>query len=111
MSSDDFLQETLVEPTVTPPTSSGSLKTTGKKRKRSKNQLLGNAAKKPKIKRRNFENEANIDVGAGLNNAFAEMDSQLLADYVAQRTRTYETSLSVIELEDRYISGRLSLIS
>lgn len=105
MSSDDFLQETLVEPTVISTISNEIVKSTGKAKKRSKNQLLGNAAKKPKIKRRNFENEATIDVEAGLNNAFAEMDCQLLADYVAQRTRTFESDLSVIELEDKYISA------
>ncbi|POS85812.1 hypothetical protein EPUL_001062 [Erysiphe pulchra] len=105
MSSDDFLQKTIVEPTVIATSSNGIVKTTGKGRKRSKNQSLGNAAKKTKFNRKNFENEAKINVETGLNNAFAEMDSQLLADYVAQRTRNYESDLSVIELEDKYISA------
>ena len=46
-----------------------------------------------------------LDLSVGVNRSFAYMDSQLLADYVAQRTKKFESDLSSVELEDRYISG------
>ena len=49
--------------------------------------------------------EDGLDIGAGLNKAFSHMDSQLLADYMAQCTRKHESDLSTIELEDKFIPG------
>jgi protein CMS1 len=56
-------------------------------------------------KKQKTANEEELDPAAGINKAFARMDNQLLADYVAQRTRRFESELSSIELEDRYIPG------
>jgi protein CMS1 len=53
--------------------------------------------------------ENNLDLSIGINKSFAHMDSQLLADYVAQWTRKFESDLSSVELEDRYISGNYSI--
>jgi len=50
-----------------------------------------------------------LDLSTGINKSFAHMDSQLLADYVAQRTRKFESDLSSVELEDRYISGKYAV--
>ena len=105
--SDDDLQEPLIERlSASPEPENGKPQ---KKRKRgaegeSKGEKL---AKKPKTKKQKqqFE-EDNLDVEAGINKAFAEMDSQLLADYVDQRTRQFESDLSPVELEDRHISRR-----
>lgn len=41
-----------------------------------------------------------------INEAIADMDNQLLADYVAQQTRRFEDQLSSVELEDKYLPGK-----
>ena len=50
-----------------------------------------------------------LNLSMGINKSFAHMDSQLLADYVAQRTRKFESDLSSVELEDKYISGNYAM--
>lgn len=55
----------------------------------------------------NMNEDVDSKVDVGINNAFSNMDSQLLADYVAGRTRKFESDLSSVELEDRYIPGML----
>ncbi|KHJ33518.1 hypothetical protein EV44_g4429 [Erysiphe necator] len=105
MSKDDLLQEPIVEHTIPSTDSKDRVKNKEKKRKRNEIQSSTGLVKKLKTKRRTFENETKIDVETGLNNSFAEMDSQSLADYVAKRTKTYESDLSPIELEDKYISA------
>lgn len=98
--SEDDLQEPLVERLSASPDPENK-DTSSKKRKR------GSAidTSKPKSKKAKAQNEDDLDVEAGINRAFAQMDNQLLADYVAQRTRKYESDLSMIELEDKYIPG------
>ena len=49
--------------------------------------------------------EADLDVEAGVNKAFERMESQLLADHVAQRTNRFGTDLSSVELADLYVSA------
>lgn len=105
MSVEDELQEPLLEqlsaspePDFTGPSS--------KKRKRGVVEQGAKKAAKTKSKKTTEDDE--LDVLAGINNAFSHMDNQLLADYIAQRTRKYESDLSSIELEDKYIPGRLS---
>jgi protein CMS1 len=56
-------------------------------------------------KQRTAAEDDDMDLSICINKSFAHMDSQLLADYVAQRTRKFESDLSSVELEDRYISG------
>ncbi|RQM06664.1 hypothetical protein DH86_00001294, partial [Scytalidium sp. 3C] len=41
-----------------------------------------------------------------INEAIADMDNQLLADYVAQQTRRFEDQLSSVELEDKYLPAK-----
>jgi hypothetical protein len=65
------------------------------KRKKAKN---AKKAKQPK----DIEEDA-LDLEAGVNHAIAHMDSQLLADHVAQRTKRFHTELSDMELEDLHI--------
>jgi protein CMS1 len=65
------------------------------KRKKAKN---AKKAKQPK----DIEEDA-LDLEAGVNHAIAHMDSQLLADHVAQRTKRFHTELSDMELEDMHI--------
>ncbi|CAD0099635.1 unnamed protein product, partial [Aureobasidium mustum] len=65
------------------------------KRKKAKN---AKKAKQPK----DIEEDA-LDLEAGVNHAIAHMDSQLLADHVAQRTKRFHNELSDMELEDMHI--------
>lgn len=104
MSTEDNFQEPLLErlssspePTTTP---------SSKKRKRGSDEpATKKTAKKPKSKKAKEAQDDELDIEAGINNAFSHMDNQLLADYIAQRTRKYESDLSSIELEDKYIPG------
>jgi U3-containing 90S pre-ribosomal complex subunit CMS1-like protein len=52
-------------------------------------------------------NDELLDAEAGLNRAFGSMDSQLLADYLSQKTARFGTDLSPVELSDLYISGEV----
>lgn len=86
-----------------------------KKRKREDGPSEKDAAKaeKKRAKRRNqkklkakaIDNEQ-LDEKLSVNHAFEHMDSQLLADYINQRTRLYGKELSTVELEDRFLPGR-----
>ena len=64
----------------------------------------GGAKKKRKKPVR--EDEEDLDVEAGLNRSFERMDSQLVADHIAQKTSRFGTDLSSVELSDLYISGK-----
>lgn len=101
MSDNDELQEPLVERLSSTPE---PRPTPGAKRKRgsatTKIQKPVNQKKKQKI-----TDHGDLDLELSINRAFSQMDSQLLADYLAQRTRNFESNLSSIELEDRFISG------
>ncbi|RKF71153.1 Protein CMS1 [Golovinomyces cichoracearum] len=99
MSNRDSSEEKNLEPSTSSPQLK-SLKDGSKKRKRSSHESAVHP-KKSKFKKIP-ENDV-IDSEAGLNTAFSGMDSQLLADYVAQRTRMYECDLSSVELEDKFI--------
>lgn len=61
--------------------------------------------KKRKRMHQQEHDEADLDVDARLNHAFERMDSQLLADHIAQKTTRFATDLSSVELSDLYISG------
>lgn len=61
--------------------------------------------KKRKRKHLQEHDEADLDVETGLNRAYERMDSQLLADHIAQKTTRFGTDLSSVELSDLYISG------
>jgi protein CMS1 len=47
-----------------------------------------------------------LDEQHGVNKAFQLMDSQLLADYLAQKTSRFGKDLTVVELADLSISGQ-----
>jgi protein CMS1 len=106
MSIEDDLQEPLLERlSATPEPDSKSVGPTSKKRKRGVvEQAAKKAAKKTKSKKGTID-EDELDVDVGIKRAFSHMDNQLLADYIAQRTRKYESDLSSIELEDKHIPG------
>lgn len=60
---------------------------------------------KKKRKKQVREDEEDLDIEAGLNRSFERMDSQLVADHMAQKTSRFGTDLSSVELSDLYISG------
>jgi protein CMS1 len=78
-----------------------------KKRKRGTKVMISakDDSKKSKSKKKKTDEEDGLDIELGINTAFAYMNSQLVADHVAQKTRKYESDLSSIELEDKYIPG------
>lgn len=89
-----------------------------KKRKRNAEDELGReepskTAKKSKKKRpkkpKDIDDEA-LDSELGLNHAIGHMDSQLLADHIAQRTRRFQPDLTEVEAEDARISGIHKLV-
>ncbi len=106
MYSDDGLQEPLVERFSPKAQSEPATNAPSKKRKREPNSdQKDSGAKKTKKKKQNITEADELDLAAGINRAFAHMDGQLLADYLAQRTNKFESDLSQVELEDVYIPG------
>ena len=64
-----------------------------------------NFAKRRKLKKPKDVDDEALDVALGVNHAIAHMDSRLMADHIAQRTRRFEPELSLMEVEDRYVPG------
>lgn len=84
-----------------------------KKRKRNPDDEVESSeptktAKKSKKKRpkkpKDIDDEA-LDSELGVNHAIGHMDSQLMADHIAQRTRRFQPDLTEVEAEDARISG------
>ena len=50
--------------------------------------------------------DCNLDLSRGINLAIAKLDSKLSADYANNQTKRLFPYLSLVELEDRYISGK-----
>jgi hypothetical protein len=44
-----------------------------------------------------------LDEEKGVNNAIAHMDSSLMADHIAQRTKRFKPDLSLVEAEDLHV--------
>ena len=61
--------------------------------------------KQKKAKRIDLQEEETLEWEKGVNTGIGNMDSNLLADYVAQRTKHFAADLSAVELEDRRIPG------
>ena len=108
MSVDDDLQEPLLERMSASPQPETTRESSKKRKRGEVEQGAKKAAKKAKSKKSKAIEEDELDLEAGINKAFSHMDSQLLADYVAQRTRKHESDLSTIELEDKYLPGKSS---
>jgi protein CMS1 len=105
MTLEDDLQEPLLERLSATPEAETAKLASKKRTRGDSEQISKKAAKKTKSKKAKPTAEDELDIEAGLNNAFSHMDSQLLADYMAQRTRKFEGDLSSIELEDKFIPG------
>jgi protein CMS1 len=108
MSAEDNLDEPLLErlsPTPEPNESTESKSSSKRKRDAEQDQSSKNTAKRRKNNKNKVVVDDELDIELGINKAFSHMDKQLLADYMAQRTRQYEGDLSSVELEDKYIPG------
>lgn len=68
----------------------------------------GQKAKKQKKKSAYQVDETLLNAELGINESFAVMDNQLLADYTAQKISRFGTDLSPVELSDLSISGEFS---
>lgn len=66
------------------------------------------AKPKKKQKAKQVGNDG-LDLASGINLAIGKLDSRLLADYVAQRTKRFSPNLSLVELEDLHIPGNNSV--
>lgn len=89
-----------LSPSASPPPTSGK-----RKRETQTEAASKRAAKRKKTKKPKDIDDEDLNVEFGLNLAIGRMDSRLLADLVAQRTKRFEKELSLVELEDRYIPG------
>ena len=64
------------------------------------------AKKKRRKAKPKFEDDELIDLELGVNGAIAKMDSQLMADHLAQKTSRFGADLSSVELSDLSIPGK-----
>ncbi|KJY01903.1 hypothetical protein TI39_contig273g00002 [Zymoseptoria brevis] len=62
--------------------------------------------KKKRPKKPKDINDDALDSKLGVNLAIGHMDSTLMADHIAQRTRRFNPDLSTVEAEDSYISEK-----
>lgn len=83
-----------------------------KKRKRNSEEEAEEptkTAKKSKKKRpkkpQDIDDDA-LDSKLGVNHAIGHMDSQLMADHIAQRTRRFQPDLTEVEADDARLSGK-----
>ncbi|KAK5017089.1 Protein cms1 [Cryomyces antarcticus] len=98
----------LIEP-LSPSPSPSSTSTKRKRDTQAQPAESKRAAKRQRTKKPKDIDDDELNTAAGVNTAVAHMDSRLLADHVAQRTKRFEPELSLVELEDRYIPERAIL--
>ena len=58
-----------------------------------------------KPQKRKIFDDRDLDLEQGLNLSIAKLDSRLLADYVLQRTKYFESDSSLVELLDKQTPG------
>jgi protein CMS1 len=80
-----------------------------RKRNRDEEGVGPNSSKRKKKARRKITAEEIFDEELGVNTAIGQMDSQLLVDHVAKRTKKFEPNVSAVEMENRYIPIRAVL--
>lgn len=97
-----------------PTTSTATLSKRKRKREKEKANKQQNSTKKAKsssddedggVKLKPSKAVAEGKNDGSINEDIAKMDPSLLADYVGQRLKHWEKSLSSVELEDKYIPG------
>ena len=63
------------------------------------------SSKRRKLKRPKDVDEEALDADLGVNHAIAHMDSRLMADHIAQRTKRFRPELSLVEMEELHVPG------
>jgi protein CMS1 len=63
------------------------------------------SSKRRKLKRPKDLDEEALDADLGVNHAIAHMDSRLMADHIAQRTKRFRPELSLVEMEELHVPG------
>ena len=76
-----------------------------KKRKHDAASQEEKKKKRRKLKKPKDVDDDALDEELGVNHAIAHMDSRLLADHIAQRTKRFQPKLSLIEAEELHIPG------
>ena len=69
--------------------------------------VVVNSVQPKRSKKFKSDEDCNLDLSRGLNLAIAKLDNRLSADYANNRTKGLFPDLSLVELEDRYISGKI----
>jgi len=75
------------------------------KRKREDDSKPEKAKKRRKSKKPADVDDAALDTDLGVNHALAGMDSRLMADHLARRTKKFNPDLTSVELDEIHISG------
>lgn len=73
------------------------------KRKREDDSKPEKAKKRRKSKKPADVDDAALDTELGVNHALAGMDSQLMADHLARRTKKFNPDLTSVELDEIHI--------
>ena len=66
--------------------------------------------KTKKAKSASFVADEKLDFENGINTTLSKLDGRLLADYVAQKTKRFGGDLSLVELEDMHIPGKIRIV-
>lgn len=69
------------------------------------------AAKRKKAKKPKDVQDDALDEEKGVNHAIAHMDSSLMADHIAQRTKRFKPDLSLVEAEDLHVPCKYMRVS
>lgn len=92
------LIEDLSDSDAPAPTNNGKRKRDNDAPAESKRAAKRKKAKKPK----DVQDDA-LDEEKGVNHAIAHMDSSLMADHIAQRTKRFRPDVSLVEAEDLHV--------
>ena len=91
-------------PRIVPSVSAASTNLVSRKRHTIVQDLSTGNPRKRRHKHRKFAG-ADIDSNAGLNLALGRLDRYLLADYLSEKTKQYDGSLTSIEMKEKRIPG------
>ena len=78
----------------------------GSKRKREFDDARPSKRSRKQKRNKRHELEEDIDQERAINLALGKMSPDLLADYVARKTKRFEDGATFVELEDRRIPGK-----
>ena len=77
------------------------------KRKRQAEDVIPSKRSQKKKRTKARPEDEDVDEAKGINLALGRMNPDLLADYMARKTKRFEKEATLVELEARRIPGRL----